>query len=81
MIFKKKYKRSEWFEGLLQTEQLIQDGFVKDTSTTAQMSGERSILHFWFKHEDKPYSIGIDGFKLEYCKGVIDYLEHCKRNK
>ena len=27
MIFKKKYKRSEWMDGLLQAEQLLKEGY------------------------------------------------------
>jgi hypothetical protein len=28
MIFKKKYKRSDWMEGLLQAEELLKEGYT-----------------------------------------------------
>lgn len=34
-LFKRKYKKSEWFEGLLEAEQHVYEGYSIDTLTRA----------------------------------------------
>lgn len=69
-LFKKKYKRSEWFEGLLEAEKLFQDGYVYDRSTS-------NYLYF----QKLPYNtIGIPNKGMRAI-GVMDYLNHREEYK
>ena len=80
-LFKRKYKRSQWMEGLLNCEQLVHDGFTKDYSNILDVGRSgKSILHLWFNADNASYSIGIDGFKLDYCRGHLDYLDYYENN-
>lgn len=71
MLFKKKkYKRSGWFEGLLQAEEFMKDGFSVNSTWDEPL---------WFTkiHEcgsKLQYTLGysLDGRK----DGAIDYIEY-----
>lgn len=81
MIFKKKYTRSEWMEGLLEAEQLIQKGFSYH---------KNDGCHIWFINRDKldfcynqgftSTTIGVPVARTQRCVGVMDYLEHIENN-
>lgn len=77
MIFKKKYKRTEWMEGLLWAEKTLsyyweasEHLFVVDTDG---LEGYE-ILGRGVKSE-KPRSIKRE-VSREYGQGVIDYISH-----
>lgn len=68
MIFKKKYIRSEWFEGLLEAEEFIRDGYDVDKTLS------KGCSHIWFTKESESFGIPL---KLgERSLGVFDYLDH-----
>lgn len=59
MIFKKKYKRSEWLEGLLKAEELYKDDWTTEgirseffrTSSDERSNG--AYEYCWFKDRNK----------------------------
>lgn len=64
-LFKKKYKRSAWFEGLLEAEKLFKEGFVPDYK---DFSSDRI-------HLVKPGAfVMIPKSRGEYYRGVFDYI-------
>ena len=70
MLFKKKYERSGWFEGLLQAEELIKDGYTTG-STLDEPLWFTKIFECGSKSQ---YTLGysLDGRK----DGAIDYIEY-----
>lgn len=66
-VFKRKYKRSEWFEGLLFAESCIQDGMAYDDD-----------LMFWNK--DKSEAFGFVQSKIEENWGIYDYIVYYEEN-
>ena len=68
-MFKKKYKKSEWFKGLLEAEQLYKEGYRYTCHTG---------LEVWFSKGDS--AIGISGSTLRKV-GAVDYVEHYNNNE
>jgi hypothetical protein len=66
MIFKRKYKRSDWMEGLLECEQLINEGY---------RVGNLSFAHQWFILDARA-QVGIPLDNCDRIQGVIDYIHH-----
>lgn len=74
-MFKQKYKRSEWFEGLLFAESAAQYlSNPKDHIFVADRDGFTGYEILWrnYAHE-KPWLVKIAD--REFGQGVIDYLE------
>lgn len=85
MIFKKKYKRTEWMEGLLLAEKSIKEG--------CSVTIDEGVFEYTFGPEF--YSViniqtecGINtrishtgGYSPYFERGVRDYLKHYKENK
>ena len=69
-MFKRKYKKSEWFKGLLEAEELYEQGF--------EFSYKAAWI-VWFGSED--HSVGIKCDKSPRCDGVLDYVEYRMENK
>lgn len=70
-----KYKRSEWFEGLLETEDLIKRGYIPHYE---KLNHDKVWSdYFWFH---RPNEAGIVGIHLRgkpsKLSGVCDYLDH-----
>ena len=63
-MFKKKNKRSEWFQGLLQAEELYKEGYEYSFHTG---------LTLWFVCGDS--RIGIPGPTMRKV-GALDYARH-----
>lgn len=72
MIFKKKYVRSEWMEGLLEAEQLIKNGYV------FQQPWSTDNVHAWFYKQEDERFIGIKTKECDRYLGVLDYVEYHK---
>lgn len=68
-IFKRKYKRSQWMEGLLECEQMIKSGYRIDNL---------SFAHQWFVLDDSHIGIPLDN--QERIQGVVDYIYHYENN-
>ena len=75
-LFKKKYKRSEWFEGLLAAEKLYDDDFYYH---------KNDGVHIWFKSKnlsDWSEDFGLIHSYTAYkvsdpkCVGIMDYLSY-----
>ncbi|UZS00909.1 hypothetical protein [Pseudomonas phage vB_PsaM_M1] len=70
MIFKKKYKRSAWFEGLLQAEELLKEGYQVGSTMDEPL---------WFT---KVFECGAKsqttlGYSLDGRKdGAIEYINY-----
>ena len=64
MIFKKKYKRREWFEGLLECEELIKSGF----------EFKEAEDYMWFTKQHS--SFGIPKHATLRCQGIEDYINY-----
>lgn len=71
---KNKYKRSAWFEGLLEAEDVMKKGYVPDKCKL-----QSSIMHteyFWFCGGEYGGSLGINIKDTGKLSGVCDYLDH-----
>ena len=67
-IFKRKPKRSEWFEGLLAAEEIYKNGGHLE---------QDSSYALWFKESSSSNClVGFRKEKPDYCQGAIDYIEH-----
>jgi len=75
-LFKKKYKRSEWFEGLIAAEQLYSEDFTYH---------KNDGIHIWFKSKnltDWHETVGAIPSYVAYkvsdprCIGIMDYLSY-----
>lgn len=73
-LFKKKYKRSEWFEGLLLAEKLIQEGYQVNSTWDEPL---------WFTKLDEDCGakmICTIRYDLSGKRdGAIDYIEHYQK--
>lgn len=73
-MFKRKYQRSEWFEGLLQAEQLIKDGYTVGSVLDEPL---------WFRKiagKCGAKMLCTIGYDLSGKKdGAIDYTEHYQK--
>ena len=74
-LFKKKYKRSEWMEGLLYAEGQFQSGREVRVYKSAHNMG---LGKYWIITENKAIS---NSYRFpchsdEKVKGVIDYIEY-----
>jgi len=71
-MFKKKNKRSEWFQGLLQAEELYKEGY-EDI-----LVSERSVVLIDGYDIRRKYFVGIHG--VSKVKGIHDYYAHVLNN-
>ena len=69
-VFKRKYKRSQWMEGLLECENLLQEGYeyLKNDG-----------VHVWFDHKDV-IKFAIPVRQIQRCIGIMDYLQYYENN-
>lgn len=73
-MFKQKYKKSEWFKGLLEAEELYKDGY---SYTWHAEFGVWFSLEVWFSKEDSVVGVG----PLDRKVGALDYVKHFENNK
>lgn len=66
-MFKRKYCRSKWFEGLLQAEQLFKEGFIPDYNDF--LSGRIGLM------KSSAY-VSIPASCGDYYDGVLDYIKN-----
>jgi hypothetical protein len=75
-LFKKKYQKSEWFEGLLDAEKLYHEGFEYH---------KNDGIHMWFRSKnliDWHETLGAIPSYVAYkvsdprCIGIADYLSY-----
>lgn len=70
-LFKKKYKKSKWFEGLLEAEKLYAEGYHYH---------KNDGIHMWFRLTDWHETLGDLPKYIRYrvsdprCIGIMDYL-------
>lgn len=70
--FKRKYKKSEWFKGLLEAEELYKDGY--SYTWHAVWHAEFGV---WFSKEDSTVGVG----PLDRKVGALDYVKYFEDNK
>lgn len=75
MIFKKKYKKSEWMEGLLLAEKWIQSGYdideVKSLYLTGRSCGKSGIVYYsWYRES-----------YIDFVIGMSEYIKYFEENK
>jgi hypothetical protein len=69
-LLRKKYKRSDWFEGLLWTEDNVKQGMIFEYITEPV---------FW--NEKCTYYISRKNPSVWFIIGVSDYMQHYKNNE
>lgn len=74
-LFKKKYKRSEWFDGVLEAERLLGNYKTGENLFVVDTDGMDGYDLLWrnYQHE-KPWRYST--VSREFGQGVIDYLEN-----
>ena len=73
--FKCKYKKSEWFEGLLECEALYKAG-----NRMVEQESQETCSHLWLTYGDSG-KIGINvGQNYWRVVGFLDYIDHFKNN-
>lgn len=70
-LFKRKYKRSAWFEGLLEAERMYNDGYV-------HRGVDRNLDYFWYKLEDSYVGFVIQG-NHNRMFGAQAYINHYEK--
>lgn len=65
MIFKKKYVRSEWFEGLLEAEEFIKDGYIFN-----QKGG-----YMWFTTQHSSIGVPVSA-NMQRILGIRNYMDY-----
>lgn len=74
MLFKSKYKKSEWMQGFLECEEAYKKGMRQITTRAVE-------YHLWIGTENGNFVIGVDINKnLEKVKGYLDYINYFENN-
>lgn len=77
-LFKKKYKKSEWFEGLLWAENFIYPDRPQDNMFVEDTDGMEGYKILWRnRNHEKPWV--IRQCTREFGAGVLDYIENISR--
>ena len=78
-IFKRKHKRSEWFEGLLWTENFLWPHGNQDNVFVEDLDGMEGYNILWRnRNYEKPWIVRT--CSREFGAGVLDYLHHAHIN-
>lgn len=75
-LFKKKYKRSEWFKGLLEAEKLYADGYHYHKNDGIHLWFKSNSLSDWSDESGLIHSYVAYKVSDPRCIGVTDYLSY-----
>lgn len=75
MIFKKKYKRSAWFEGLLWAENMFLYQPPNDNLFVQHADGMNEYEIYWRNRpHEEPWIVKV--VNLEFGAGILDYINY-----
>ena len=75
-LFKKKYERSEWFEGLLEAEKLYAEGYHYHKNDGVHIWFESNSLNDWNEEFGLIHSYEVYKVSDPQYIGVMDYLSY-----